>query len=179
MLDRVLLNHSFSLRPPKPPRTLTYLRSTIISSFENQPLKPLAKSSGPKAEKWRTLALYLAFGLIFIRFSDIHEAFFRRFGFNFYPLYISGVPAILGMLASGGLRRCWRDRPTFYWVCFVARMELAPLLNTWKGGSLPIVTTYYKTHLIMLFVIGGRIVTWESKHENSSWPKVRKHTRRF
>lgn len=118
------------------------------------------QSDSRTSDKWRRLALYFGLAFVFTRFSYLHEMITERFGLNLYPLYIFGVPAIVGVFASGGLRRCLQFRPAVYWLCFAGWMIPTTLFSTWKGGSVQVLIAYYKADLVMLFVIGGLVVTW-------------------
>jgi hypothetical protein len=81
-------------------------------------------------------------------------------GTNFYLLYIFGIPSLLGVLTTGGLKRCLRYRPALYWTLFTLWAAIAVPFSIWRGGSAEVVWSYFRTALPMLFVIGGLAVTW-------------------
>jgi O-antigen ligase len=110
---------------------------------------------------WRIRCLYFALALVFIRCSLVHEALTHQLGFNIYPLYFFGIPAIAGVFFTGGLRRAFQFRPPVYWTLFGLWLIPAAILSIWRGGSLTLVTAFLKTDLIMLFVVGGLVMTWQ------------------
>jgi O-antigen ligase len=108
----------------------------------------------------RKFAFYFGLGLIFLRFSMLHELLAQVFEVNLYPLYVLGPPAILGVLFSGGIRRTFRARAAWCWTAFFAWMALATPFSIWKGGSADLFYTYAKSEFPMLLVTAGLAVTW-------------------
>jgi O-antigen ligase len=108
----------------------------------------------------RSLAFALALALVFLRFSMLHQIQMYLLPVNLRLLYVVGIPAILGMLLAGGLRRSFQGRTAVYWVAFVAWMALAAPFSIWKGHSVSVWLEYVRTNLPMLFVIAGLAVTW-------------------
>jgi O-antigen ligase len=104
----------------------------------------------------------LAFGLalVFLRFSMLHQVQTLLVGVNFHLLYIVGVPALAAVLLSGGIRRSFRGRPTFCWVGFAVWLLLAVPFSYYRRGSAELVITYIRTDFLLLFVLGGLVVTW-------------------
>jgi O-antigen ligase len=98
--------------------------------------------------------------LVFIRFSMLHQIQATVMGVNLYLLYIFGIPAVFGVLASGGVRRIFLRRPGVYWTLFAVWLTIALPFSSWKGGSVPVVITYLRTDFLMLFIIAGATVTW-------------------
>jgi O-antigen ligase len=127
-----------------------------------------ASSGGPKAprkinagaEKRRRVVLYFALTLIFIRFSVIHQIIAQELHMDLYLLYVVGIPVLIGIPITGGLKRAFLYRPTRYWTYFALWLIPASVFSTWKGGSLTGVATYYRTELIILFAIAGLVTTW-------------------
>jgi hypothetical protein len=108
----------------------------------------------------RTAVFYCGVVLVFIRFSMLHQFVTYVTGLNLYLLYIFGIPVLIGVVVTGGLRRMLRHRTARYWMLFGAWMIIALPFSTWKGGSAGIVAGYWRTELIMLFAIGGLVETW-------------------
>lgn len=108
----------------------------------------------------RIVAFYFGIALVFVRFSLLHELLTNQLGINLYPLYVLGIPAIAGVLFTGGLKRTLRFRPAKYWVGFALWLIPSTAFSIWRGGSFEVTSDYYRTSLIMLFVIGGLTVTW-------------------
>jgi O-antigen ligase len=108
----------------------------------------------------RKFAFYFGLGLIFLRFSYLHELLTVLLRFNLYPLYVVGPPAILGVMLSGGLRRTFRARSAWYWTAFFVWIALATPFSIWKGGSAGLFYVYAKSEFPMLLVTAGLAVTW-------------------
>lgn len=108
----------------------------------------------------RSIAFHLGLLLLFLRISMLHQVQTVMMGFNLYLLYLFGIPAIIGVVAAGGLRRAFRGRPAYYWTGFAIWMFLAIPFSSYRRGSAELLLTYLRTDLIMLFVTGGLAVTW-------------------
>jgi len=108
----------------------------------------------------RRITLYLVLAFIFLRVSDIHELLTTKLGFNSYILLIVGVPAILGVILNGAIRRTLRLRAGRYWLALFGWMLLAVPFSTWRGGSLSLVETYGRTEFGVLFMLGGIPILW-------------------
>jgi hypothetical protein len=108
----------------------------------------------------RRFAFYFGLGLIFLRFSQIHELLTELAGINLYPLYIFGPPTILGVLFTGGLRRTFQSRTAWYWTAFFAWLALATPFSVWRGGSAALFSTYARSEFPMLLVTAGLAATW-------------------
>jgi O-antigen ligase len=109
----------------------------------------------------RRLAFWFAVLFVFLRFSMLHEYVTYLTGSNTYILYIVGLPAILGILAGGGIRRGLRHRVAFFWIAFVVWMALTIPSSHWRGGSTRLLYTYLKTEILMFFLIAGLALTWK------------------
>ncbi len=108
----------------------------------------------------RLLAFYMALGFVFVRFSMIHEIAAFHFGIRTYLPWILGVPALLGTILSGGLRRSLRHRTAFYWIAFALWLILATPFSFWKGGSIDLLKFFFKSEFPMLFLVAGLPMDW-------------------
>jgi hypothetical protein len=108
----------------------------------------------------QSIAFGLGLVLLFLRTSMLHEIQTAVMGFNLRLLYIFGVPALLGVVAAGGIQRTLRLRTGWYWIGFAAWMALTVPGSVWKMGSAMLFLTYIRVDLIMLFIIGGLVLTW-------------------
>ncbi len=109
----------------------------------------------------RCLAFYAAVALIFLRYSLLHEVLANYLGASSYILYLFAVPALLGVVGSGGIQRTISTTPAKYWIAFVIWFLLAVPLSTWRGESAQYALTYLRTDLPMLFVMAGLALTWK------------------
>jgi O-antigen ligase len=137
-------------------------------SGQISPAAPAGTAAPPDTQWWidvqdpiRRAGFYFTLAFIFLRFSGIHEILAYQFGIRTYLAYITGVPALLALIACGGLRRSMRHRPIHYWLGFGLWLALAVPFSTWRGGSLEAVVDYWRTELCMLFLISGLVMTWE------------------
>ena len=109
---------------------------------------------------WRKRAFYCGLALVFIRCSLVSEVITYEFGIPLYPLYIFGVPAIAGMVFTGGWSRAFRFKPTYFWICFGLWIIPSAAFSVWKGSSVELLNSYLRTDLIMMFVIAGLAIGW-------------------
>jgi O-antigen ligase len=114
-----------------------------------------------RANPVRRLTFFFAVGLVFVRFSMLHQILAFKTHTNFYLLYVLGIPALLGILLTGGIRRMFHARVAIYWMCFAAWIAIAVPFSTWRGGSAQTVMTYLRTDFIMMFVVGGLAIGWD------------------
>ena len=121
---------------------------------------PAPESQDETQSAARKIAFWFGVGLVFVRFSMLNELLSYVDGRNFYLLYLFGIPALLGLLVSGGITRVLRERAAILWLCFGVWAVIAIPFSIWRGGSAHTVWAYWKTELIMMFVIGGIIRTW-------------------
>jgi hypothetical protein len=98
---------------------------------------------------------------VFVRFTSLHEVLSFKLGFNTYLLYILGILATGALVMGGGIRRTLQWNPSRYWMAFGIWLAIGVPFSFWPGGSLSIVTGYWRTELLVLFVIAGLIVTWD------------------
>jgi O-antigen ligase len=108
----------------------------------------------------RSFAFKCALVLVFLRFSFLPETVAYFTGINTYVLYIFGPPALLGVIASGGLKRTFRYAPARFWLAFIVYMVLAVPFSSWRGDSIMVVQSYIRTNFIMLLVTAGLAMTW-------------------
>jgi O-antigen ligase len=108
----------------------------------------------------RNIIIFFCLGLIFIRFSMIHQLITYEFQVNLYLLYVFGIPALLAVFFSGSLARVFHYRTAVYWVLFVLWLLADVPFSSWKGGSTGTVYAYLRTEFLMLFVVGSVAITW-------------------
>jgi O-antigen ligase len=108
----------------------------------------------------RSFAFKCALVLVFLRFSFLHETVAYLTGIHTYVLYIFGPPALIGVLASGGLKRTFRYAPAKFWLAFAVYMVLAVPFSSWRGDSLTVAQSYIRTDFIMLLVTASLAMTW-------------------
>ena len=119
-----------------------------------------ARIEGP-SNPVETIAFGVGLVLLFLRTSMIHQLQPVLMGFNLRLLYVFGLPALLGVVVVGGVQRSFRRRPAFYWAGFAVWMAVATPFSAWRMGSVILFTGYLRTDLIMLFIIGGLVRSWQ------------------
>jgi hypothetical protein len=148
-----------SQRPWRPSTNSSYSDSKEFTT--SRPSKDGKKKRKSRLhDPWRIGAFYFMLALVFIRVSLIHEILTKQFGVNLYLLFIVGIPALVGVVSTGGLKRIFQFRPAVYWTCFALWLIPTTAFSTWRAGSLDLSVTYYRTDIVMLFAIGGLIMTW-------------------
>jgi hypothetical protein len=109
----------------------------------------------------RQLALYAALGAVFLRFSFLHEYLTYRGAGNTYLLYVFSVPALIGMIATGGLARAFSGRIMFFWVGLSIWFFLGIPVSTWPGDSLREAVSYARTVMPIALMLAGLPVIWK------------------
>ncbi len=79
---------------------------------------------------------------------------------NLYLLYVVLPPAYMGLLFTGGMRRAYQARPTWYWTGFLFWMAVATPFSVWRGGSARLFYTFVRTEFPMLLIVAGLALTW-------------------
>lgn len=143
------------LSPQPPAVALSTSRVGMPGSF---PL--VACQAADINDSARRFGLWFTLVVVVIRYSGLHEALSYYGGSNGGILYMFSIPALICLLISGGLRRTFSARVTFYWLGFIVFLFLSVPLSTWKGDSLRYALTYVRAELPMLLLLGGMPVTW-------------------
>jgi O-antigen ligase len=121
---------------------------------------PSSAISIPLPDPIRTMGFMMGAGLLFLRVSLLHQAQYMLMGFNLHLLYLVGIPALLGLFLGGGIPRTFRGRPAVYWTGFAVCMVIAIPFSAWGGGSARLAASYFSVDFIMLFILGGMVVSW-------------------
>jgi len=95
---------------------------------------PAPESQDETQSAARKIAFWFGVGLVFVRFSMLNELLSYVDGRNFYLLYLFGIPALLGLLVSGGITRVLRERAAILWLCFGVWAVIAIPFSIWRGG---------------------------------------------
>ena len=109
----------------------------------------------------RQLAFLAAWMMVFLRFSLLHQFanYFARA--NLYLLYLFGIPALLGVFISGGIRRTFQGRPA-YWLTGCALWFVITIpFSSWRSDSFHFVANYLRADFPMLFIVAGLALTWK------------------
>lgn len=141
--------------PPAPPQPGA--TTTNAPGFEKSQKVWLAQVNDP----WRKLGVAMLYPFMFLRFTDLHLIIAAKTGFPNYLLYVFGLPAVLAMLASGGLGRAFRLKNTKYFLAFMALMTVAAIFSTWLGGSIMATLAYFRTTWIVMVLLAGLLMTWK------------------
>lgn len=139
--------------------------------FPSARMNAVAPLSGPRtatppredpevSNPTRRIAFFFALGLIFFRYSLLHEVLASYAGTSAYVLYILAIPALVGLVGSGGIQRSLAAVPIRYWLLFVGWLLLSVPFSTWKGESVQYASDYIRTDLPMLFIMGAMALTW-------------------
>jgi hypothetical protein len=110
---------------------------------------------------WRKLGVVAAYGFFFFRFTDLHLIIAAKTGFPNYLLYFFAVPALVGVVASGGVNRAFRLKSGRYFLAFLGMMTGAALASSWLGGSLMFTFSYFRATWICFVLLAGLLMTWQ------------------
>jgi O-antigen ligase len=99
-------------------------------------------------------------GLVLVRFSMLHQLLTYVLHVNLLLLYLFGLPALLGMVLSGGIGRAFRSRAGVLYTGYALWMVAAVPFSSWRGGSAGTAFTYLRTEYVMLLLIAGLTITW-------------------
>ena len=124
------------------------------------PTLPPDSSFADRTDALRTVTFYMALALIFVRFSLLQEIQLYTMHFKAYLLYVFGIPAIMGVVLAGGLRRTLSARPAYYWTGYALWVLAAVPFSSWRGASVQFVWYFFRTDFMMLFVVAGLVVSW-------------------
>jgi len=143
---------------------LSRSRSKIMYSMPSVPaiFSPggTVPSQGAANNPMRAPAFAFAVILIFLRFSMVHQIQAQLMGVNLYLLYVFGIPALIGIFAIGGFQRTLQWRPGLYWTLFGVWLLVGVPFSSWRVASLGVVLTYFRTELLMMFIIAGAASKW-------------------
>lgn len=122
-------------------------------------------SPSPSADRddnhvFRKIVVGFSLAALFVRFGVLPELIAVLTGANTYLLYITAGPALLATLLSGGLRRTFRLRASYWWMAFFLWMVIATPFSFWQGGSTRLLLAYVRTDLVFLVIAGGLAVRW-------------------
>ncbi|MFZ0704870.1 MAG: O-antigen ligase family protein [Candidatus Korobacteraceae bacterium] len=143
--------------PPAPALPQPSTATNYTPGFRETQKAWLAELNNP----WRKLGVIAVYGFFFLRFTDLHLIITAKTGFNNYLLYLFGVPALVGLLMSGGLRRAFRLKNSRYFLWFMVLMILSTLFSTWLGGSIFFTLGYLRSTWVCLILLTGLIMTWK------------------
>jgi O-antigen ligase len=109
----------------------------------------------------RRFALVLGLLYILVKVSYISETISYMTGLRAFLLPMTLIPALLLVLASGGLMRVFREKASFLMMFFVFWMVACIPASHWPGGSFERVNSYIRYDLVTLFIPAGIIVVWK------------------
>ena len=108
----------------------------------------------------RSIGFACALVLVFLRFSALPEIISSMAGVDIYLFYAFAPVAVFAVIASGRVRRVFRQNAIRFWLLFAVWMILAVPFSTWKGESLNFVVTYLKTDFVLLVTTVTLTRTW-------------------
>ncbi len=109
----------------------------------------------------RKFAVFFGLMYLIIKISYITEAVQFLTGIKLYLVPLTLTPAVLFVLASGGLARVFRLRPTILWILFVLWMAVCIPSSHWPGGSFDRVYGYIRYELAAILIPAGAFIVWK------------------
>ena len=143
--------------PPPPALPLPSTATPYTPGFGETQKAWLAQVKNP----WRKLGVVAVYGFFFLRFTDLQVIIAAMTGFPNYLLYLFGVPALIGLLASGGVRRAFRLKSARYFLAFLGLMVVATIFSSWLGGSVLFTLSYFRATWVCFLLLAGLIMTWQ------------------
>ena len=141
---------------PPPPVPLQGTATTYSRGFGKTHKAWLAEVNNP----WRKVGVVAAYGFFFLRFTDLHTIIAAKTGFPNYLLYLFAVPALVGLVASGGVGRAFRLKSGWYLLAFLTTMTVAAIGSSWPGGSLIFIWSYFRSNWISFVLLAGLLMTY-------------------
>ena len=109
----------------------------------------------------RRMGFYCLLGTVFLYYTNLHERLSAHLGSDAHILYIFTVPALIGLILSGGLGRAFSGRAVRYWVLFVLWMVIATPFSWWRGGSVDTFVVFSRTNIPLMLLLAGLPMTWK------------------
>ena len=122
---------------------------------------PQAPSVAQEYNPFRRIALLIGCLYILILFSFLNEILIIRFGITVYLPIVIGVPTVLAYFFTGGLVRTLSFRPVQFYLCFALCLLASAALSSWPGGSYPVLSGFFRTQWIPMFLLTGLVYTWK------------------
>lgn len=113
-----------------------------------------------RVDPMRRLTFYAALLLLLVKFAMLPEILGLVAGFNTRILYIVGIPAAIGLIVSGGVRRALAGAPAKIWLAFTCWMLVCVPFSSWKMGSLMLTTGFTRDGTLLMLTIAGLMVSW-------------------
>src|SRR5579862_6039433 len=100
---------------------------------------PVTPIPADELNPMRSVVFFFAMLLVFVRFSMFHQLSTTVLGINLYLLYLVGVPALFGIVTTGGIRRTLQGKPGFYWLMFAVWLLISVPFSAWRAASFSMV----------------------------------------
>jgi len=142
---------------------------SLSTAFPKPPSQPLAGVPAGQALRQdpqidsvlRRVGLYFLLGLLVLFYTRLHETLAAHYQFSNHLLYVFSVPALVGLVLSGGLRRAFSERAIFYWSAFVVWMVVSIPFSVWRGGSFNTVFDFLRAQFPIMILLAGLPMTWK------------------
>src|SRR5882724_6248742 len=107
----------------------------------------------------RRIAFFFALGYLFVQISFLHEIIGIALHLPSYLPSVFGIPAFMGFLFCGGVKRLFRERSAYAWLAFIAWLIVVTPLSSWPTGSLVVVRGFLQSQVLSMFLLGGLVCT--------------------
>jgi hypothetical protein len=108
----------------------------------------------------RVFGFLAALGLVLVRFGMLQELVTYVVRVNLLLQYVFGLPALMGLVLSGGLRRVFRAKTAYWWTAYAFWLFVAACFSSWRGGSLLLAWGNLRSTFLLFLVMAGLAVTW-------------------
>ncbi len=83
-----------------------------------------------------------------------------RYNLGLYLPVVTGIPALIGYIAVGGLKRSFKYSPIIWYVLFSAWLVIVIPFSAWPGGSFPVMSGFFRTQVIFLLFLSGLVYNY-------------------
>ncbi len=111
----------------------------------------------PLGNPFQTVSLILCCIYLFIQFSFLHEILILKLNLVLYLPLFFGTLALISFIGSGGVVRSFSFTPVRMFVLFSLMLLLVTPFSAWPGGSLTVLSGFFRTQWILLFYTSGLI----------------------
>ena len=108
----------------------------------------------------RTVGFPMAAAFAVVRFGMLHQLLAYLIHTSLYLHLLFGLPSVLCVFLSGGLRRVFQGRTAFYWTAYAVWLFVAVPFSAWKGESFQVALGFFRADYIVMLAIAGLTVTW-------------------
>jgi O-antigen ligase len=160
------MSHSLPVRPSAP------LRPPAVATNLPGGAGRLARPAAPAPAKPPVLqeeatsgamvfGFYFALTFVFLRFSLLPEIVTYKFGVNMRLALVFGVPTLLLLFLTGGIRRAFQGAAAWMFLAYLFWLLVSAPFSVWRGGTFETLKAAFLTEFSMFFIVTGLVRTYK------------------